>query len=36
VDKFSSTEADFETHVKDWFRHGSQRFGREKNEILPF
>ncbi|KAF0700414.1 Uncharacterized protein FWK35_00035131 [Aphis craccivora] len=29
VNKYSSTEADFETHVKDWFRHGSQRFGRE-------
>uniref|UniRef100_A0A2S2NJV5 DUF4806 domain-containing protein n=1 Tax=Schizaphis graminum TaxID=13262 RepID=A0A2S2NJV5_SCHGA len=30
MNTFSSTETDFETHVKDWFRHGSQRFGREK------
>uniref|UniRef100_A0A2S2PXJ0 DUF4806 domain-containing protein n=1 Tax=Sipha flava TaxID=143950 RepID=A0A2S2PXJ0_9HEMI len=30
VNSFSSTESDFEAHVKDWFRHGSQRFGREK------
>ncbi|XP_022160834.1 uncharacterized protein LOC111026949, partial [Myzus persicae] len=27
---FSETEANFEAHIKDWFRHGSQRYAREQ------
>uniref|UniRef100_A0A2S2NXH1 DUF4806 domain-containing protein n=1 Tax=Schizaphis graminum TaxID=13262 RepID=A0A2S2NXH1_SCHGA len=32
MNTFSSTESNFEAHVKDWFRHGSQRYSREKNK----
>jgi len=27
---FSYTDVVFEEHVKEWFRHGNQRFTREK------
>lgn len=29
---FSETEANFEAHIKDWFRHGSQRYAREQQK----
>lgn len=29
-EKFNSSDLDFELHVKDWFRHGSQRFIRDQ------
>lgn len=32
MNTFSSTESNFEANVKDWFRHGSQRYSREKNK----
>lgn len=27
---FKGTDISFENHVKDWFRHGTQRLSREK------
>jgi hypothetical protein len=31
MENFKSTDISFEIHVKDWFRHGTQRLAREKN-----
>ncbi|CAI6344136.1 unnamed protein product [Macrosiphum euphorbiae] len=32
ISTFSETEANFEAHTKDWFRHGSQRYTREQQK----
>jgi len=33
IKAFNGKESDFENHVKDWFRHATMRFSREKKLI---
>ncbi|CAI6376168.1 unnamed protein product [Macrosiphum euphorbiae] len=33
-EKFNSSDIDFELHIKDWFRHGAQRFIRDQQNKL--